>query len=203
MIAERNLEWIAKGNTGCVFATLFAKNPDCIEWNFYDHNEWKVKRLFDQLEGCVVSIIFPEDWDIYKVTSWAYTLGFFTEYTSDTTIGLRINCDEGVSWVQYFGPDSHVKTRQAPVPMLMYTRKLNTSHYAKVGWKGILHLAHAWCGSIKNSVYDLLWNQSFHQTKKRLGHSPTIIEAAKTTFYDNKNPSTAVNKDNSESSGIY
>lgn len=33
--AEKNLEWIAKGNTGCVFATLFAKNPDCVGWGFY------------------------------------------------------------------------------------------------------------------------------------------------------------------------
>lgn len=134
----------------------------------------------------IVAITFPERWSKEFVTEWALSEGFYLESTSDNTTGLRINCPQGKSWVQYFGPDSHVVTRRAPVPMLMYTQKLNKSYYIKVGFKGILHLAHAWCSSFKESMYDLLWNQSFYQTEKRLGHKPTIIEAAKTTFYNEK-----------------
>lgn len=66
--------------------------------------------------------------------------------------------------------------------MLMYTNKLGKSHYIKVGWKGILHLAHAFYDKIDERVYDLLWNRSYEQTKKKLGKSPDITSAAKTTW---------------------
>ena len=35
----------------------------------------------------------------------------YEDITSKNTIGLRIKTEEGVSWVQYFGKDSHAKTR--------------------------------------------------------------------------------------------
>jgi hypothetical protein len=181
-----NIQWIAKGNTGCTFATLFAKDPESIGWKFYDHTEWMIRRKFGVLEGNIISIIFPSTWEIGDVTVWAYKLGFFTEYTSDETVGLRLNCEEGVSWVQYLGPDSHVKTRQSPNPMLIYCQKLNTSFYFKVGFKGILHLAHAWNNKLKEVVADRLWNRSFKQVEKKIGHKPTIKEAAKTTFLESK-----------------
>jgi hypothetical protein len=181
-----NLEWIKGGNSGCTFATLFAKNPECVGWHTYTHEEWALKQLLELFgeNELIVSIIFPESWTKEYVRFWALSNNFFEENTSDDTKGLRIMCPQGVSWVQYFGKDSHVKTRQAPSPMLLYTRKLNKSYYVKVGFKGILHLAHAWCTDVKESVYDLLWNQSYKQTSKLLGHKPTIREAAKTTWHD-------------------
>ena len=108
--------------------------------------------------------------------------GFFLEKTSSGTEGLRILCGAYVSWVQYFGPDSHVVTRQSPYPMLMFTCRLGVSFYAKVGFHGILHLAHAFYDKISERVYNLLWDRSYEQVKKKIGHKPTIIEAAKTTF---------------------
>lgn len=176
-----NLQWIAKGNTGCVFATLFAKNPASVNWIFISPREFRL-RLFKE-DACLISIVFnPDYWNKDLILKWAIENGFFEEKTSDNTTGLRYMCEQGKSWVQYFGKDSHVKTRQSPFPMLMFTRKLNKSHYIKVGFKGLLHLSHAWSDDIKENVYDLLWNQSYKQTKKLLGHTPTIKEAAKTTF---------------------
>lgn len=177
-----NREWIASGATGCTFATLFAKEPEVVGWKFYHHNLWMVRNLFQIEDALIVSIEFPLDWNKEQVRTWALKLNFYEEDTSDKTIGLRINCKEGVSWVQYFGPDSHVVTRRSPIPMLMYTNKLGKAYYVKVGFKGILHLAHAWYDKISERVYDLLWERSYKQTKKKLGQSPDITQAAKTTW---------------------
>lgn len=179
----KNQEWISKGHTGCTFATLFAKDPEKVGWRFFDWNQWQFLYSYGQLP-LIVGIEFEKDgyWNKDTVRKWAIDQGFWEEETSSKTTGLRIQCKEGVSWVQYFGPDSHVVTRQAPNPMLLYTNKLGVKYYAKVGWKGILHLAHAWYDKISDRVYDLLWERSYQQTKKKLGHEPTVIEAAKTTF---------------------
>lgn len=175
-----NLEWIAKGNTGCTFATLFAKNPEIVGWKFISPVEWVTKSFSENT--LIVAIEFREDATKEQVRAWALSNGFYSENTSDRTEGLRIKCEQGISWVQYFGQDSHVSTRRTPFPMLMFTRKLNKSFYVKVGFNGLLHLAHAWYDKISDRVYDLLWKRSYEQTRKKLGHSPNIKEAAKTTW---------------------
>lgn len=175
-----NLEWIQSGKTGCTFATLFSKNPKSVGWKFIDYDEYMANLIPENT--LILSIIFHNGFNKDIVRKWALEQGFYEEKTSDNTIGLRIKSEQGVSWVQYFGPDSHVVTRQAPQPMLMYTRRLNTSHYIKVGFKGILHLAHAWRKDVSEKVYDLLWERSYKQTEKLIGHKPTIVEASKTTW---------------------
>lgn len=174
-----NREWISKGNTGCVFATLFSKSPEIVGWKFINYTDFKKGALDGAL---LVSVEFPENWTLDVVRQWAFIQGFYEESTGEKTLGLRIKSSEGVSWVQYFGPDSHVVTRQSPKPMLMYTQKLNKSYYIKVGFKGVLHLAHAWYDKISPRVYDLLWDRSHKQTKKRIGHELGIEQAAKTSW---------------------
>lgn len=178
-----NREWIASGKTGCTFATLFAKKPESVGWRFMTWGQWWYARRDGNLP-LIVAIDFPNDgyWNKETVKDWAMIEGMWLEKTSGKTEGLRIQCEQGVAWVQYFGPDSHVVTRRAPNPMLLYTNKLGASHYVKVGFKGILHLAHVWYDKISERVYDLLWDRSYEQTKKKIGHAPTIVEAAKTTY---------------------
>jgi hypothetical protein len=154
-----NIEWISKGNTGCTFATLFAKNPKLVGWETITPAEWVTKSY--NKDTMILAIEFREDVNINQVKYWALSNGFYIEDTSDKTEGLRLKCDEGVSWVQYFGLDSHVSTRRTPNPMLMFTRKLNKSHYVKVSFNGLLHLAHAWYDKINEKVYDLLWQRSY------------------------------------------
>lgn len=177
-----NLEWIQKGKTGCTFATLFSKKPEAVGWKFYFYKDWKKMNKDNSVQGNIVSINFPADMNIERVRSWATKYGFFIEETSAETEGLRIKVGEGTSWVQYFGPDSHVPTRRSPTPMLIYCNKLNKAYYVKVGFKGILHLAHAYYDKISEKVYDLLWERSYKQTCKLLGKKPGIKEAAKTTW---------------------
>lgn len=185
----QNLQWIQKGRTGCTFATLFSKSPDTVGWKFMNMLEWMNlhETLGFEKDCLIVSIVFDEMFKKEDIRRWALQNGFYEENTSENTVGLRHREKEGISWVQYFGPDSHVVTRRTPYPMLMYTRKLNKSHYIKVGFNGLLHLAHAWYDKISDRVYDLLWQRSYKQTSKILGHAPTIVEAAKTTWLKDGN----------------
>ena len=179
---DENLKWIQSGKTGCTFATLFSKDPESIGWRSYNTEMWKLVKKHGDL-GNIVSIYFLEDGaNKDTVKKWALNNGFYLEETSAGTEGLRLKTKQGIAWVQYFGPDSHVKTRQSPEPMLIYCNKVGLEYYAKVGFKGILHLAHAWRDGMKQKVADLLWNRAHKQTKKIIGHDLTIFEAAKTTF---------------------
>lgn len=178
---DANLEYIRKGKTGCVFATMLSKDPEKIGW----------KRIFnpenlDIPNGAfIVSLIFQGK-NRKQVQDWALKNGMFLEETSKNTLGLRYENENGISWVQYFGPDSHVKTRKAPVAELLFCVKLPKKYYFKVGFKGVLHLAHASIEHLSKkctpSTLDYIWSACFKQTKKRLGHKPTVKESAKTTY---------------------
>jgi hypothetical protein len=176
-IYEQTIKWIRSGKIGCTFATILAKNPEKIGWKFQINPS---KLEWDQ-ETYLLSIIFPEG-DIHLVRNWALDNGMYLENIDDLYQGLRLKIGDDISWVQYFGPDSHVLTRQSPYPMLNLCVKLPMVSYYKVGFKGVLHLAHASVGNFTKYISDKLWESSFRNTEKRLGHKPTIREAAKTTY---------------------
>lgn len=172
-----NLQHIKKGKLGCVFASLLAKDPSSVGWvRILNPRELEVPK-----DAFIVSYIF-EGKNIEWVREWALNNGMYEEPTSENTTGLRLKCKEGISWVQYLGPDSHVKTRQTPNPELIMCVKLPTKYYYKVGFKGVLHLAHASIEHIRERHLKFLWDRSFVRTKEILGFKPTIFEAAKTTF---------------------
>lgn len=174
---DENKRWMAKGNIGCTFASLFAKKPESVNWITLSS-----PATFDiPDDAMIVSLQFPDS-NKDSVFNWAIANGFSIEETSPDCIGLRYSINGLVSWVQYFGPDSHVITRQAPIPELMLCVKLPTKYFFKVGFNGILHLAHASIDHLTDKVAAKLWETSYIRTKKKLGHSPFISEAAKTTF---------------------
>lgn len=177
-----NIDWIKSGKIGCVFASALAKDPDKIGWKFI----FAPLVLEIPKDAFILSIVF-KGWDIPSVKEWALENGFYIESVHDMYDGLRIKQGKFVSWVQYFGPDSHVKTRQSPHPMLSFCCKLPSKYYFKVGFQGILHLAHASVEFVSKKAQDTLWSQSISKTKKELGFSPTIKEAAKTTYEKNIN----------------
>lgn len=192
---QENIDWIASGKIGCVFASALVKQREKIGW------------IFDafELTDNFIPEIAAECWNIWSgvfpgankelVREWAYHNGFTSErlgynYNQDDNrwylcTGLRYRMKEGSAWVQYFGPDSHVKTRRAPHPMLSMTLKLPAHVYAQTMIKGVLHLAHASIEFIKAADAHTLWERSFEQTKKLLHHKPDKTQAAKVTFIDN------------------
>lgn len=179
---DANKQWMAKGKIGCAFAAMFARKPESIGWVTVVNPE-----KFEIPEGCfILSLQFP-DKTKPQVIEWALQNGFYEEQLNDGMIGLRRDIDNNVSWVQYFGRDSHVETRKSPIPELLMCVKLPAKYYAKVGFKGVLHLAHASVESLTERASDILWKSSFTNTAKRLGFKPTIKEAAKTTYENTDN----------------
>jgi len=174
---QEQKEWIKSGGIGCLFATALLNRANEIGWVF----QIEPKRLEIPKDCFVLSILFPNS-NAEKVRLWALDNGFYIEDINEMYEGLRINLSEGISWVQYFGKDSHVKTRQSPHPMLSFTCKMPPQTYFKVGFNGVLHLAHASIKHLTKLAADKMWENSHKKTEKILGHKPTIREAAKTTF---------------------
>lgn len=189
-IAE-NIAWIASGKIGCVFASALVKQREKIGWKFYGQDFQKHYYDDDHTHDFIVSLVFP-GLDVKLVRRWALQNKFYEQTyhgshvykdgTNDVFEGLRRDYRQGTAWVQYFGPDSHVVTRQAPFPMLSWTRKLPAHIYAQTMAKGLLHLAHASIEFVKAEKAHTLWDRSFEVTKKLLGRSPGLAEAAKVTF---------------------
>jgi hypothetical protein len=177
IMEDSNLDFIRAGSTGCVFATILSRDLDKVGW----------KRIFNPTE-----LVIPEDAFIVsyifegktkdEVLAWALEQGMYEDITSKKTTGLRYKGKDNVSWVQYFGPDSHVKTRRSPQAEILFCVQLPTKYYHKVGYKGVLHLAHASVSHLKEKALDRVWDMCFRRTKELLGFSPTIEEGAKTTF---------------------
>lgn len=176
---DLNKIWMGDSrNIGCTFASLFAKNPTSIGWNtIVNPTSLEIPK-----DTFILSIQFPNG-NKQSVLNWAIQNGFYIDDLGEGNTGLRIKIKDQISWVQYFGMDSHVRTRQAPIPELMMCVKLPKSYYFKVGFKGVLHLAHASIKGLKSFKVDKMWETSFKRTEKSLGHKPTLKEAAKTTYH--------------------
>jgi len=176
---DENLAFIRSGATGCVFASVLARQPENINWVRIENPQ---DASYPD-SAMIVSFVFPNK-TRDEVIQWALQNGFYTEVVCKESgaTGLRHKTPNGISWVQYFGQDSHVKTRQAPHAELLFCVKRGLYTFHKVGFKGVLHLAHACISGLKAHLLDTMWERSFASTAQRLGHSPTILEAAKTTF---------------------
>jgi len=173
---HKQLEWLRSGCMGCMFGTVMAKDPEKIGWHF----QVNPKNILFADGCCILSCIFPES-DARGVLAWALDNGFFIEELGDY-IGLRYRIGDNIAWVQYFGPDSHVATRQSPYPMLTFTVALPSEYYYKVGFTGILHLAHASVKAIGLKARNLLWDRSHKSSRKIIGHELGLAESAKVTF---------------------
>lgn len=178
---DANKIWASKGNIGCTFASLFSKSPSKIGWETININS-KDDKLVIPKPAFILSIQFPTDWNKNMVRDWALLNNFYEEEVSPNLKGLRYKVNSLVAWVQYFGLDSHVKTRQAPIPELTLCLKLPMKYYWKVGFDGILHVAHASVKGLKDKIVDKLWETSHSNTTKRLGHKAGKNEAGKVTW---------------------
>lgn len=176
---DANKKWMSSGKIGCSFAAMFSRNPELVGWVTL-HNP----KLFSIPKDCCILSLQFDGMNKKDVLNWALSNGFYTEDLGDKCTGLRYNIGDKIAWVQYFGPDSHVVTRRSPIAELCMCVKLPVHTYAKVGVKGVLHLAHASVKGLSQLVQDKLWNSSFVNTEKRLNKKPTLIEAAKTTYHE-------------------
>ena len=176
-INNLNLRWISAGNTGCTFASVLSRTPEAIGWK----REVSPDKLVINEDDFMISYIFPNK-NMVEVLEWALLNGMYLVEIDEECLGLRLQVGESVSWVQFFGQESHAVTRRTPHNEITFSTKKSKSSYYKVGFKGVLHLAHACTSFIKKSIADIFWESSFVNTKNILGHTPTNKEAAKATF---------------------
>lgn len=174
---DANKAWMGTGAIGCTFAAAFAKYPERVGWVTIVNPE----TFIIPNDAFILSMQFP-NLNKQQVFEWAINNGFYTEDIGEGNIGLRYKIGKDIAWVQYFGLDSHVKTRRAPIPELMMCVKRPIGSYFKVGYTGILHLAHATVRHLTKRKADKLWETSHTNTAKHLGHKPNLSEAAKTTY---------------------
>lgn len=175
-IINEQVRWIKNGKMGCAYAALLVNQRNLIGWKFEvvnDINNFDFKIAQDTY---LSSLIFPYE-NLESVKNWALKNGFFIENIDELHEGLRIEIENKKAWVLYFGPDSHLKTRQSPFPMLMFTVKIPKIYHVKVLLKGILSVAHTSLEYISDKQNDKLWEQSHDMSKKILGFSPTRIDA--------------------------
>lgn len=166
---------------GCTFASVFAKNPDRCGWKTITINNTLEKLHIP--EGCLMlSVQFPKHTSLQDVREWALSNGFYEEVVDEGLVGLRYDFDFGTAWVQYFGVDSHVSTRRTPIPELCMKVAKPKDYYHKVGWNGILHMAHASIKGLSKLVCDKLWETSYKKTTEKLGYKAGKEEASKVTW---------------------
>lgn len=178
---DENKIWASKGHIGCTFASLFAKAPEKIGWETIQINSLSEELVIPK-SALILSIQFPKDWTKENVREWSLLNNFYEEVITTDLVGLRYKVNSLVAWVQYFGEDSHVKTRQAPIPELTLCLKLPAKYYWKVGFNGILHVAHASIQGLKDKIADKLWETSHSNTTKRIGHKAGTNEAGKVAW---------------------
>lgn len=172
-----NKQWMSTGKIGCTFAALFAKHPERVGWvTIIKPIQFRIPN-----DAIILSLQFPDE-NKQTVLEWAIMNGFYLEDIGQGLTGLRYKIGDQIAWVQYFGPDSHVLTRQVPIPELMMCVKRPIGSYFKVAIGNILHLAHAPVTYLNKRKADKLWETSYSNTEKRLGHHPNLSEAAKTTY---------------------
>jgi len=182
---EENIAWIQSGKIGCTFATALVKMREKIGWKFHQvANPESAMNFYidmDQDKALIMSLVFPRKTKD-QVREIAMGMGMYIDEVGDGLEGLRFKTREGIAWVQYFGPNAHVKTRQSPHPMLVWTNKLPTHIYAKTMVKGILHLAHASIEFLSAKACDRFWITSHKRSREIIGHDLGIEEGAKCTF---------------------
>lgn len=100
-MVDKNLKWIQKGKTGCVFATILSRKPEQIGWTRlqYPNSHWEQHIQYLNPNTTIVSLIFPEHWELQSVKNWALLTGFYIENIEDNLEGLRYKNEHGVSWV--------------------------------------------------------------------------------------------------------
>jgi hypothetical protein len=174
---DKNLKWMQKGNLGCVFATYFSQNPEKCNWKrFINPTE-----MPDIKDSSSVSLVF-ENLDLSQTRDWALKNGFYEENINEDCIGLRLKLGDKVAWVQYFGQESHVKTRQSPFSELIFKSGNPIDSFHRVKTDDILHLAQMAINKSIKKFSESFWRKSFENTRKIIGHELGVKEAAKTTW---------------------
>lgn len=197
-IFQSQMTFFKLRKAGCIFAAYVAKNPKKYGW-FQKIVKSNLCEIEDAISSSIssksittISLIFPEINAIEDLIELVYLLEksnliFFTvlNYNNYRCIGIRIKVNELTSWVSGFGSFEFLpKTRQAPYTEITFRVKPRPKFdfVLKASPENVIHLADLDLLGKSERSFKGMWQASFNNTFKILGHSPDLMSAAKTTF---------------------
>lgn len=197
---EAQKKFYRDGLAGCLYAAYAAKRPDKLGWRFVVVNP-RAEEIDEAIRAAIVdeststlSLIVRQD-DVSAATlahlirelKKCSTVWCETETAAggDVLFGFRARVAELTSWISGFGPLPFLpETRQAPQVELALRCKPRPNYkmVMKEAPPGVIHLADMHLLDMGARKFKMLWDGSFAGTKRRLGHAPDMLSAAKTTF---------------------
>lgn len=207
LIIKLTKNWFRQGQVGCGFAQYMAHDTEQFGWRFMVERETEftndtVNELFSRINNHIIksndevlSILFPNIDDEYKLASLVKSLVDYTpffidgvkDYSQDqmlVSLRLDISGSQNYSWIMALGPyDNFPLTRQCPITQLVIRLKVKDVNrmYHKAKNVSDAHNADIPVDMIETRKQDALWELSFKNTKRVLGHKPDDLSAAKYT----------------------
>jgi hypothetical protein len=204
--AEAQRDWHMRGQTGCQFARLVAKDAEVMGWDYavYDGNPQQVTpeivvRLEDQVvdaikrpETQVLSFLMPEVTEARDAVQIMRLLtvnsAFWLERDEMTSDGqalyLRYPVKDTQAWVMAFAPfDFLPNTRRGPLFELAIRVKEKPDWlYHRLNQdRGLAHLADVPL-QMSGKYWDDRFDSTLRRTRRILGGEPDQVSAAKATL---------------------
>ncbi len=199
-IIDAQLYFYMSGGAGCLFVAHAANDPSKYEWRLeilqatIHKVDATIKTAMEDGGISTLSLLFPSILTAEHLVEFLKELGAASKYVGISQyeelldavcLGLRARISGLTSWVTGFGPfDFLPATRRAPHVEL--TMRINPRPHYNVVMKeapsGVIHLADMDMKSMRQKKFLALWNGSFINTEKILGHKPDLRSAARTTF---------------------
>lgn len=189
----------SRGDAGCIFAKLAAKNPAKYGWDYQiapvdpDEIDRLTHKAINEPEVTTLSLLFPTVHTFEQLKNLVETLGrssnIFLEMDAIEEnvrcLGFRARVGTLKSWIAGFGPfDFFEHTRQAPYTEMVFRVKPRPAYewVMKESPSDVIHLADLHMHGLEQKAFVHIWQQTFVHTERILGHPPTLRNAAKTTF---------------------
>ncbi len=207
LVIELTQNWFKQGQVGCGFAKYMAGDSDRFGWRFIvekksEYTKSSISKLYSKIKNHiqhsgdeVLSILFPH---INSDISFAELIKSLVEHTpffidnvqeySEKLILISLRLDisgnKNNSWIMALGPfDDFPKTRQCPVTQIVIRLKVKDTERMYHEAKNVsdAHNADMPVDMIEPRKQDALWELSFKNTERVLGHKPDNLSAAKYT----------------------
>lgn len=207
LVIELTQNWFKQGQVGCGFAQYMAGDADKFGWRFIvekesEYTKSSISKLYGRINEHlqasgdeVLSILFPNiDSDVRfaeLIQSLVEYTPFFIENTQEyseelilLSLRLDISGNKNNSWIMALGPFSNFPaTRQCPITQIVIRLKVKDTGrmYHKAKNVSDAHNADMPVDMIEPRKQDALWEISFKNTERVLGHKPDNLSAAKYT----------------------
>jgi len=209
LIALAQRDWHIRGQTGCMFARLAARDANRLRWHYVVSEyvgrsvsgaldvDSQVSRAVDDDEVQIVSIILPEVRDALTAVSAIRELAASTSFwlAKDTVdegclhLHLRypIGAGRGKSveaWVMAFAPFHFVpNTRRAPYfELAIRVKEKPAWNFHRLNQdRSVAHLADVEL-KMSDRHWEDRWSSTLRRTRMILGGEPDTVSAAKSTL---------------------